>query len=280
MSLTHRIIQKLLSSPKFLGRDFLIVNLPKCFIRKPKETEIVQTNFGFKIKVNPIFDKNIENLIYQRGVYELGTVSVLQDFLTAGDVFVDVGANIGFLSLVGAKAVGKTGKVYCFEPVPSTYTILEENKRINNFQQMELHQFALGNKTEKVQIYAEDENRGGASIVNHVSEKGIKIEVKKLEKINLSDKINVIKIDVEGLELDVLKGAEKILRKDQPKLIIEYSVDRNNSGEENELYHWLNNLGLYRIYKLKNGKERKSKLVEILSIADLPLHDNIFCKKK
>lgn len=277
MSLTHKIIQTLLSAPKFPGRDYLIEKLPKWFIKPATGKVVVATRFGFKINLDPIFDKNIENVIYERGVYEQGTVSVLQDFLKAGDTFVDVGANIGWLSLVGADRVAKNGKVYAFEPVPTTFDILKSNKKLNEFSQIELNQFALGNKEETLTIYPEKENRGGASILNHHSEKGVDIEVKKLDNLIINSTINVIKIDVEGFELDVLKGAIETIKKDNPKLIIEHSIDRNNTAEQFEIYNWLLDLGIYKIYKLMNGKERKSQLVEIKSKQDLPEHDNIFC---
>jgi len=277
MSFTHKIVQKLLSVSKFPGRDYLIENLPKWFI-KPAKGKVVQDSiFGFKIHLDPLFDKNIENVIYERGVYEFGTVSVLQDFLNIGDTFVDVGANIGWLSLVGAKQVGQNGHVLAFEPVPTTFDILESNKIINNFNQIKLHQFALGNSEETVTIYPEKENRGGASILNHQSENGVEIKVNKLDNLDLKTKINVIKIDVEGFELDVLKGAIGTIKKDKPKLIIEHSIQRNNTAEQYEIYNWLMDLGFYKIYKLKSGKERKSQLVEINSIQGLPEHDNIFC---
>ena len=238
---------------------------------------MVETTFGFKIHLDPLFDKNIENVIYERGVYEQGTVSVLQDFLRSGDTFVDVGANIGWLSLVAANKVGNQGQVYAFEPVPSTFEILTSNKELNQFSQITLNQFALGNKEEILTIYPEKENRGGASILNHQSENGIQIEVRILDKLKLESTINVIKIDVEGFELDVLKGAINTIKKDKPNLIIEHSIDRNNTAEQFEIYNWLLELEIYKIYKLKNGKERKSILIEIKSHQDLPEHDNIFC---
>jgi len=276
-SVTHHVIQKLMHLPKFIGRDFLIVNVPKWSLSKPTENEIVQTNFGFRIKINPVFDKNIENVIYERGVYEIGTVKVLQSFLSKNDVFVDAGANIGFLSLVAAAKIGNKGQVHSFEPVPSTFDILKKNKAINNFEQIKLHSFALGNKKESVSIYAESENRGGASIMNKHSTQGIEIQVERLDDIDAVQRIDVLKIDVEGYELEVLKGAENKIKKNRPKLIIEYSSERTNKGEEFELYNWLLKIGEYRIYKLLKGKEQISELVEVKSKIDLPVHDNIFC---
>ncbi len=280
MSLIHKIVQKLLGSKKFKGRDFLIEKLPQWFLPQPKGKVVVKTNFGFKIQIDPTFDKNIENVIYQRGVYELGTLTVLQSLLKQGDVFVDVGANIGFLSLAGAYKVGKEGKVYAFEPVPDTFEMLKINKTINQFAQIKLTQVALGNKEKEETIYSETENRGGASIINHTSKKGIKIKVKRLDDINIIEKINIIKIDVEGFEFEVLKGAEKTIKKDKPVLIIEYSKMRANSAKDLEIYEWIKSFNFYKIYKLRFGKERPSELIEIKSSKDLPEHDNIFCMAK
>jgi len=277
VSTIHKIIQSLLKAPKFMGRDYLIEQLPKWFIKKPKGKVILKTRFGFKIELEPAFDKNIENVIYQRGVYEQGTVAVVQSFLKEGDVFIDVGANIGFLSLVAAEKVGKTGEVHAFEPVPSTLEILTKNKNINIYDQLSIYPHALGNETAKRFIYSENENRGGASLVNHISDEGIEIDIKRLDDLEFSKPITVIKIDVEGFEFEVLKGAENIILENKPKLIIEYSVDRTNTSVAGEMFAWLKSLPHYKIYKLKHGKERESKLIEIKGEADLPDHDNIFC---
>ncbi len=274
---THRIVQYLLKSPKFPGRDYLIEQLPKWFIKPAEGPVTLKTQFGFKINLDPAFDKNIENVIFERGVYEQGTVSVLQRFLKPGSVFVDVGANIGFLSLVAANIVGKTGRVHAFEPFPDTFEILEENKSINDYDQLMTYDFGLGSATEIELIYPENENRGGASIVNHSSEKGVGIKIKKLDDLDFGQRINMMKIDVEGFEFEVLKGAEQTIKKDLPILIVEFSIDRENTVESVEIYEWLLALEIYGFYKLKKGKERQSKLVEIKSMADLPTHDNIFC---
>ena len=273
----HKTIQFLLSAPKFPGRDFLIERLPRWFIKPAQGRVLIETQFGFKIELDPGFDKNIENVIYERGVYEQGTVGALQDLLKPGECFVDVGANIGFLSLIGADLVGANGRVHAFEPFPDTFEILEKNKNVNGYEHLLTYDFGLGNLTEILKIYPEAENRGGASIVNQHSSTGVGIKIKRLDDLDFERQINLIKIDVEGFEFEVLKGAEATIRANKPKLIIEYSIDRENTVESYEIYEWLLELELYRIYKLKQGKERRSKLVEIKSTGDLPVHDNIIC---
>ncbi|MEZ4923134.1 MAG: FkbM family methyltransferase [Crocinitomicaceae bacterium] len=272
----HSFIQYLLGLPKFPGRDFLIEKLPKWFLKKPKGKTIIQTRFGFKIKIDPLFDKNIENVIYERGVYELGTVSTIQQYLKPGDSFVDAGANIGFLSLLASSIVGPKGKVYAFEPVVDTFQILQENKSMNGFEQLIIHPFGLGEIEESVTIYPEKENRGGASISHKHGTEGEQIKIKTLDGLELSA-VKMIKIDVEGYEMNVLTGARNTILKDQPILIVEFSSNRNNTHDPLELYQWLQELNVYGFYKLKWGKERRSSLIPIYKTEDLPEHDNLIC---
>ena len=95
--------------------------------------------------------------------------------------------------------------------------------------------------------------------------------------MNIKETIDLIKIDVEGFEFEVLKGAIDTIKKDKPNLIIEYSNTRINTAKDNEIYEWIKALGFYKKKKLKWGKERKSSLIEIVSKNELPTHDNIFC---
>lgn len=278
MSLLHGCIQGLLKSRKFPGRDYLIENLPKWFLKPASGEVTVKTRFGFSIHLDPTFDKNIENVIYQRGVYEQGTTEYIRETLKPGDCFVDVGANIGYLSLVAAAAVTNTGEVHAFEPVASTFKLLDRNKALNNFDQLFTYGFALGNSTENVTIYPEEENRGGASIIEKRSSNGQDIQVKRLDDLVLSKKINMLKVDVEGFEWEVLKGAEQTIKKDLPILIVEYSLGLENKFSSHEMLKWLQSNFSYKAYRFTKGKERKSKLAPCISkTVGLPEHDNIIC---
>ena len=78
--------------------------------------------------------------------------------------------------------------------------------------------------------------------------------------------------------MEVLEGASETIKKYQPILIVEFSEIRENLHDYGaQLVEMIKSLGNYRFYKLKGGKERKSKLVEILSNDQLPQHDNVIC---
>lgn len=280
--LLHRIIQQLLKSPKFPGRDFLIEKLPKWFLRRPSGSVTVKTLFGFKIAIHPTIDLNIENVIYERGVYEQATTLFIQQHLKPGDTFVDAGANIGYLSLAAAAVVGKNGFVHAFEPVKSTYALLKNNAELNEFSQINCHPLGLGSRNEEAVIYSEDQNRGGASIVNQRSEQKEIIQICPLDTILEGEKVDLLKVDVEGYEFEVLKGAEQTIRKNHPAIILEYSQQRNNTEANNEMIHWLSNIYEgYEFFRFEKGKERSSKLVNCkFKHVGFPEHDNIICLPK
>jgi FkbM family methyltransferase len=93
----------------------------------------------------------VSRLIYEE-VFENDELTFLERYLKEGDVFIDVGANIGIFSLVAAKMVGATGKVISFEPTLSTFQRLNENIILNNFTNI-LPINAAGNKNEEQTIY-------------------------------------------------------------------------------------------------------------------------------
>lgn len=278
MSLTHKTVQLLLRSRKFPGRDYLIEKLPRWFLPKPSECKEIQTNFGFKIKVYPNTDLNIERPIYERGVYEYGMVEFIKNHLESGNTFVDVGANIGFLSMVASNVVGDSGRVISFEPVPAHCNHFEENIKLNEIHNLEIRQHALGNFEKEKDIYLHEGNKGGASLVIKSDVSASKIRVKRWDDLNIAGPIHMMKIDVEGYEWEVLKGAKKMILSEKPILIVEYSSDRNNEGNSVDMYRWILDLGIYETYRLERGKERPSKLVSIKSkTVGLPVHDNIIC---
>jgi len=247
---------------------------------------ICSTLFDIDILVDPVIDKGLERQIYYFGEYEAGTISVLSKFLHQDDTFLDVGANIGFISLVAASFIGENGLVYAFEPHPETYKILEENIRLNSFKNICSMNIALGAEVSEAKIYDNlDGNRGSSSLIRPegASKKnGKKIEIvtidKLIEEYNLHIP-SIIKIDVEGFELEVLKGAKALLSSlHAPALCVEFSEFYSISdGGMRDLYNLIKATNDYFFFKLEYGKGIPSELVRISNEKELPLHDNVFC---
>lgn len=258
---------------------------PKWLILPPTKDGVIQLPNGLKMWIDPVNDDGVERSLYYTGSYESGTLDFIKNHLKKEDCFVDVGANIGLMSIEASKAVGSQGKVYSFEPHPKTVKILRFNIDLNSIKNIDVIEKGIGSKSGEAKIYDRwDVNRGGASLLSSNSEQdSYDIQIVSLDEVLENVKVDMIKIDVEGFELEALKGAKKILSsKTPPILIVECTLETEHQGyTREELYKWLKNTNCnYKFYKLKGSKSRKSKLKEITDQSDLPTHDNLFCIAK
>ena len=283
--LRHRLIS-FIRDIDVKGFRKLSILLPKWLLSDPKETAsyILKTNHDFFLRINPSEDNGVELSLHETGTYEKGILSFLQANLRKGDCFVDVGANIGLMSIFASNCVGNEGQVLAYEAHPKTAELLKENIELNQLMNIQVCQYALGSEEGQTKIYDNWQiNRGGASLIVKTDDSvAFDIEIDQLDNKIPSNLIpKVIKIDVEGFELEVLKGASETIKRFQPILIVEFSEIRENVHESGaQLVEIIKTFGNYRFYKLKGGKERKSKLVEILNNDQLPQHDNVICMSK
>jgi FkbM family methyltransferase len=138
---------------------------------------------------------------------------LVMSLLKPGMTIVDVGANIGYYVLMFEKKVGKQGRIICFEPEPDNLRELNRNISENNFKNVTVHEFVLGNTEGTVNF------QGG--ITGKVSKTGeYEIPIARLSSI-IDEKVDLIKIDVDGFEGAVLYGAEEVIEKYRPVLFLE-----------------------------------------------------------
>jgi len=277
----NKLIQLLLKYP-FKGSTRIEYVL-KVIVPKPKRELIISAMNGINILINPTIDNGVEKTLYYTGTYELGTLTVMKYCLNINDVFVDIGANIGMMSLYASKLVGDGGLVYAFEPLSTTYSILQKNININKCSNVNIFNLALGNTVKKGRIYENLNNRGAATLKGIPgSNTGELVEINTLdnmiEKYNIS-KIRMIKIDVEGYELEVLQGATIIISTENaPIICVEYNRDHSVESKRNtKILDFILSLNNYSFFKLEKGKEYKARLKVIRKADDLPKNDNIFC---
>lgn len=262
----------------------LVYQIQKKMLSKISDGLIITTSNGFKIYFDRPDDKGVESWLFFTGDYERGTQHILKSILNEGDSFIDVGANIGLITILASKKVGKEGKVYSFEPEKDTAKILGKNLKLNNIHNVSVFKFGLSDQDEKRDIYIDEEKgRGGNSLIKR--EEGQKKERVILKTLDgfmggkITDPIKLIKIDVEGWEINVLRGAQNILKGNkQPILCLEYSQELTSNNTD-DVYEYLKKYG-YRFFKLDKGKEIPSKMVPINTKNDLPAHDNIFAFPK
>lgn len=163
------------------------------------------------------------------GTYESGTVRVLEDLIKPGMVVVDVGAHIGFFTLLAAKKVGPAGKVYAFEPNPLSYALLVDNIALNGYQNAVAVQKALSNRTGSAALFLNQRDSMVSSLyqTKPVTLSKVRVQTVTLDAF-LDEKgwppVHVVKMDVEGSELDVLQGMGGVLAKNLAlTLIVEFA---------------------------------------------------------
>ncbi len=256
-------------------------------IQKPKKKITVKTLHDFVMTIHPAQDRaGVEHEIYYKGTYEKGTLSLVKQLLAKNENMLDIGANVGFISLYASTLVGPNGRVFSFEANPETVPLLEENININSFNNIQVFPFGLGLETERLKIFPEtiDQNRGAASLDGSVNQGGryIEIDVKKLDDVKIELPISLLKIDVEGWELNVLKGAKQFLQMQNfPSIIWECCLDRvNGVGSPVDIFNYLSSFNQYEFFIFNNGKDRISKLQKITTTDQLPFHDNVVCISK
>jgi FkbM family methyltransferase len=150
---------------------------------------------------------------------------LLDTMVGVGATVVDAGANIGYNTVYAARAVGRSGRVVAVEPAADNVRVLRDNLAANRLDNVDVHQVALGRSREIRDLFL----RGETSAVNSLFEPSVYAAVTGIERVTvapLDDLVDghadVVKIDVEGAELDVLAGMPRLLRHDAIQLIVEW----------------------------------------------------------
>ncbi len=155
---------------------------------------------------------------------DLGLVCTL---VRPGDTVFDIGANFGLYTKILAECVGSGGRVYSFEPVPQTFHVLEHNVRSANLNQVSPLCLAASNTTGKATISIPTYSDGGenmyeASLERSVTGAGIEISTVRLdERFADLNRLDFVKLDVEGHEPAVLDGMQEIIKRHHPTFLIE-----------------------------------------------------------
>jgi FkbM family methyltransferase len=181
------------------------------------------------IKIILYKDSRLCKLIY--GSFEETEICFLKKFLRKGDCFFDIGANIGLFSLHASNIVGENGKIFAFEPTPVTFDRLMKNIDINNFSNINAENIGLSNAIGVINFNVSNDGfdawNSFATLVDAGECTEIKVLTNTLDNYISScetEKIDLIKLDVEGWELNVLKGATRLLStSNSPVMLVEFT---------------------------------------------------------
>lgn len=192
-------------------------------------------------------DNYIEWTILTTGTYEDEINKLIRISLKPGCIAMDIGANIGLQSLRMSACVSKDGKIFAFEPLTHLQEKLKNNIVLNNVSNIVVFPYALSDnvRDEEFKINKGVWNQGTFSI-DHKGTGGesqlVAIRVAdELPEIRRLDRLDLIKIDVEGFEYPVLRGLKNTLQKHRPRIIFEYDDNywRLNGYDITDCFHYL-----------------------------------------
>lgn len=201
-----------------------------------------------------------------RGVWEPFGTEVFKKQIKEGDTVLDIGANIGYFTLIAAKIAGDKGKVYAFEPEKTNFSVLKKNVEINKYKNIVLIQKAVSNKNGKTSFYLDKKDLGKHSLFNLDKGERIEIEIVKLDDYfkDYKGKIDFIKMDIQGAEWLAIDGMSSLLKKNS-NIKIYTELDPESlikSGIKPQDYmKMLTNLG-FRLYIINELNQKLEHISE------------------
>ena len=271
---------------KFAGYD--IEGLP--FIRRIlsfaapfMKTEFVEIE-GHKIFLDPLDSLDLSIA----GVYEPFETELVKKTIKKGDIVLDIGANIGYYTLLFAKLVGPSGKVYAFEPDPINFALLSKNVRVNGYTNVKLENKAVSDKTSKAKLYLSDSSAADHVIFDdNKDRRSIDIETTSLDDYfkDFDGRIDFLKMDIQGAEGGAVKGSINLFQSNISKIFTEYyPYGLSSFGvEPKEFLDLLINAG-FKIYNM-DDKKRKVEPITIKELLNKYSpekggYTNLYCSKK
>jgi len=214
--------------PAVSGRVSLWI-YPKEVARKEDVSFVAESSLADVVLCFPRAEKHA-TIFAIRGFCEWRNVVIVNTLCGKGDTIIDCGSHIGTETILFAKIVGTSGKVLSFEPFPENYSILEKQVRLNDLKNVVLFKGAVSNVQDKCRFLPPDEPflTGVGRLANNHGKRGddtIEVDTFVLDEVFREQEFGaprMIIMDIEGTELFALKGAEDILSRYKPYLILEY----------------------------------------------------------
>lgn len=208
------------------------------------------------------------------GRYETGTNEFLRDKIREGDTVVDVGAYFGYYTVLFAKLAGDTGKVICIEPEPGIYRLLKKNIAANHLKNVFQYPLAVSGGKGFSNLYI-SANSLDTTLARHkeADSKRLRVKTDTLDNIlKYGNRIDFLKLDIQGYEMIALKGAAETLRKNKRiKMLVEFWPAGLTRARQNPLNLLKYIFGLGFKVEALNSKDRSvikyKNLDDLLSLA-------------
>lgn len=187
-------------------------------VESPKQDMPVPTALGFSLYMD---ESDPLGLRATHEVYEANEIAACRRLIRAGDRVLDIGANIGYYTVLLSQLAGETGRIIAVEPDPANFVLLERNLALNHCRNVTTHQLALSDHASTATLYHCEFNTGMHRLYPSVCcvEDGIGVTSVPGDEL-VQDGLDFIKIDIEGYELPALKGLRGTLHAHHARLAV------------------------------------------------------------
>jgi FkbM family methyltransferase len=230
------------------------------------------------------FDSMASGLVFGKG-YEVGTTKLFQKLVKSGMNIIDIGAHIGYYTVLASRLVGENGKVWAFEPEPRNFSELRKNIILNQSNNVSYYRMAVGDKIKMSELYYSTKWSGECSLVEikQRPKDKVSVEVVTLDEALKDHHVDIIKMDVDGGEMMVLDGARKLIEQNKNLIMFTECWKYGLEGANHTIKDYWDKLnGLFKyIYQIDEHNASiklltLEKLTDILSRVD---GINIICSK-
>lgn len=270
MNQQHILPQILLRSWPFPRGSGRIIDHYFSHLAFDAEVAAVRTTDGFTINVLP--NEHIGRHIYLTGEFDRSTVEVLLKHSEPGAVLLDIGANIGYVSACFLQNVARS-KVIAIEPQPKIVDLLQSNLEPFGNERYKVFPVALSDRDASGWLEICDLNRGASKIVDERNSHSVMVELWSTGRLFASlqgEKIDIVKIDVEGHEATVLKACETHFRQVRPRAIL-FEDHTQSAAPDGPIGQIFERIG-YRVFGVKKHLTRL-EFVSITTARDCAYND-------
>lgn len=281
-SLIHKLFRGYIFYSPISRGKYRLAELALSLSGQPSGRIAITTKDGRKLTVDTLNDSY--KYVYFTGFYEPAITKLFSQIVQPGDVCLDIGANMGWFTTLFQRLTGIKGQVHAFEPVKTTFEHLQHNVDLNGgTSNVKLNNIALGDEEKDIEIHIFNnlpDGHASMAVFGESDYKSLSARMVTLDSYlesNNIDNVRLVKMDIEGAELMMLKGASKLFEQDKlPVLEVEMALATTSGFGylPNDLLQYIGSKGSYEFYAID---EVKGFLRQINGFEPEDIGANVLC---